>query len=125
MLTQEIVEATSKKLQIAVDTAIWPNDFNTSAFAMIDSNLDATFSFGMITPSPHIKNSTHHLYMTAWQGLENISTRNFPALQVGQWSSEKNKGAVVSLQEINRKDMFNFFEETMYIYKKQFYLGVG
>ncbi|WP_394747577.1 hypothetical protein [Spongiimicrobium salis] len=122
---REILDEIMEKYQINMEVAIWPQDFNTSAFALLNSKTDITLSFGMTTPKPHIKNSSHHLFMTAWHGLENVSTHNFPALSVGKWSSEENKGAVVSLQEVNKQEMINFFEETIYIYKNQFYLDVG
>lgn len=124
-LAQTVLEDVVERHHLSAEVRIWPFDFDTSVYALINSKTDVAIGFGMATPDSQTSGSDHYLYTAGWHGLDNIKTVEFPELKNGKWHTSYWSGAIMPLESVNKNSAANFFGETIQVFKNQYLKEVG
>lgn len=124
LLIQNTLDTIVDKHQLNAEVKIWPLDFSTSVYALLDSVNDMTIGLGMRIIDPLDSNPDHQLYTIGWHGKQNIKTVDFHEIQYGQWNKSSWEGAVMPLNSYTNDAVMTFFDETVKAYTHKYYKEV-
>lgn len=115
ILADDTLDAFLKAEKLQSDIRVWPHHFDTGAFVVLNDGSGKSIGMGMAIPDSLVND--HYFYISGYLGHDGLDTSSFNKLTSGEWKNEGFKGAILSVNNLTKKNAVQFLQEAYYCYR--------